>query len=40
MALANLSIYYACITLGEILNRFIIIINLKFPHLHGMIHLI
>ena len=36
MALASLSIYY----IGKMLNRFIIIISLKFPQLHGMIHLI
>ena len=28
------------ITLGKMLNQLIIIISLKLPHLHGMIHLI
>ena len=36
MALASLSIYYT----GKMLNRFLIIVSSKFPHLHGMIHLI
>ena len=30
----------AFITLGKMLNRFVIIISLKFPRVHGMIHLI
>ena len=36
----NKNMELAFITLEKILNRFIIIISLKFPHLHGMIHLI
>ena len=36
----NKNMELAFITLEKILNRFIIIISFKFPHLHGMIHLI